>query len=158
MATENPLTLQDGQHAATAVLQVAERLYGMDPEWVVFFREVLGVDGIVRRTFGDADALMRFECSPQYARIREMLDSLRSRQRDDQSERETQRVVTVRMPRSLHEALRSEAGDLRVSINTLCISKLMKVLDSSEKHGLTGDRSTPETRSRPKKIGIGADL
>ena len=33
-----------GAHAATAVLQVAERLHAMEPEWVVYFREVLGVD------------------------------------------------------------------------------------------------------------------
>jgi predicted HicB family RNase H-like nuclease len=166
MATKNPPASQDGHHAATAVLQVAERLYSMDPEWVVFFREVLGVEGIVRRTFGDADALMRFECSPHYARIREMLDSLRSRQRDDQPDREAQRVVTVRMPRSLHESLKSEAGDLRVSINTLCISKLMKVLDAQEKNGLSGDRHDgldgPPPASAPglgsKKVRIGADL
>ncbi|MFM7183244.1 MAG: hypothetical protein ACKO4Z_00530 [Planctomycetota bacterium] len=118
--------------AATAVLQVAERLYAMEPEWVVFFREVLGVDGIVRRTFSDAEALMRFECTPHYARIREMLDGLRARQNDRQSQREAQRVVTVRMPKSLHETLKTEAGQMRVSINTLCISKLMKLLDGQE--------------------------
>lgn len=122
--------------AATAVLQVAERLYAMDPEWVVFFREVLGVDGIVRRTFSDAEALMRFECTPHYARIREMLDGLRARQNDRQSQREAQRVVTVRMPKSLHETLKTEAGQMRVSINTLCISKLMKLLDGQERQNL----------------------
>jgi len=165
MNTKTPPVSPDGQQAATAVLQVAERLYAMDPAWVVFFREVLGVDGIVRRTFGDADALMRFECSPQYARIREMLDTLRSRQRDDQPDREAQRVVTVRMPRSLHESLKSEAGDLRVSINTLCISKLMKVLESQEKRGLSGDRQhgpggsdIPAPALGSKKVRIGADL
>jgi predicted HicB family RNase H-like nuclease len=127
----HPVSHQAGGPAAVAVLQVAERLYAMDPEWIIFFREVLGVGGIVRRTFSDPDALARFECSPHYARIREMLDALRTRQRQGQEpvERETQRVVTVRMPRSLHESLKAEAGDLRVSINTLCISKLMRSLD-----------------------------
>jgi predicted HicB family RNase H-like nuclease len=137
MAVNAPTPPSVGIHAATAVLQVAERLYAMNPEWVVFFREVLGVDGIVRRTFGDADALLRFECSPQYARIREMLDALRSKQRDLPSDREAQRVVTVRMPRSLHETLKAEADQLRVSINTLCISKLMKLLDEQEHRELT---------------------
>jgi predicted HicB family RNase H-like nuclease len=130
---------QSEPHQATAVLQVAERLYAMDPEWVVFFREVLGVDGIVRRTFSDPESLIRFECSPQYARIREMLDSLRSRQQDRPSERESQRVVTVRMPRSLHETLKNEAGLLRVSVNTLCISKLMKLLDEQGQQALAGE-------------------
>ncbi|MBU6308475.1 MAG: toxin-antitoxin system HicB family antitoxin [Planctomycetes bacterium] len=132
---------QTDSHAATAVLQVAERLFAMDPEWVVFFREVLGVEGIVRRTFSDPEALMRFECSPQYARIREMLDGLRSRQNDQQAQREAQRVVTVRMPKSLHETLKSEAEQMKVSVNTLCISKLMKLLDEQEHRELAGGRT-----------------
>ena len=79
-----PATAHDLEtdHASAAVLEVAERLHAMTPDWLVFFREVLGVDGIVRRTFNNPDALVRFECSPQYARIREMLDELRERQRD----------------------------------------------------------------------------
>ena len=120
-------------HAATAVLHTAERLHAMDPEWVVFFREVLGVDGIVSRTFGSGDARARFECTPQYARIREMLDDLRSRERERPADREANRVVTVRMPRSLHEALKAEAANRRVSINTLCIAKLLQALDVGEK-------------------------
>ena len=137
MAVKAPKPPSAGTHAATAVLQVAERLYAMSPEWVVFFREVLGVDGVVRRTFADPDALLRFECSPHYARIREMLDALRSRQRDKPSERESLRVVTVRMPRTLHETLKAEAEQCGVSINTLCISKLMKLLDEQEHRDLT---------------------
>jgi predicted HicB family RNase H-like nuclease len=136
-------------HAATAVLHVAERLHSMNPEWVVFFREVLGVDGIVRRTFSDPAALLRFECSPHYARIREMLDSLRVRQQQRPSDRETQRVVTVRMPRSLHETLKAEAEQMRVSINTLCISKLMKLLDEQEQRELAGLRGGFEPAEPP---------
>jgi len=135
------------RHAAQAVLQVAERLYAMNPEWVVFFREVLGVDGLIRRTFGDADALVKFECSPQYARIREMLDQLRTRQPSQPAERETQRVLTVRMPRSLHETLRAEAESLRVSINTLCVSKLMALLDARQREDLD-DRGDPGSGTR----------
>jgi predicted HicB family RNase H-like nuclease len=129
---------------AAAVLQVAERLHAMGPEWVVFFREVLGVEGIVRRSFRSATALTHFECSPQYARIREMLDDLRNRQRDRPANREAQRVVTVRMPRSLHESLKAEADDMRVSINTLCISKLLKILDEDERKDMATDRVAPE--------------
>jgi len=119
-----------------AVLQVAERLHAMNPEWVVYFREVLGVDGVVRRTFREAEELVRFECSPHYARIREMLDDLRSRQQSIPAGRETQRVVTVRMPRTLHESLKAEAESMEVSINTLCISKLLKILDQPDRRGL----------------------
>lgn len=136
MATSTLPAAQTTDPLATSVLQVAERLYSMNPEWVVFFREILGVDGMVRRTFSAPEDLSRFECSPQYARIREMLDALRSRQQDQPTERESQRVVTVRMPRSLHETLKNEAGLLRVSVNTLCISKLMKLLDEQERQHL----------------------
>ena len=122
--------------AASVVLQVAERLHAMNPEWVVFFREVLGVEGIVRRSFPEAADLTRFECSPQYARIRELLDDLRARQRDRPASREAQRVVTVRMPKSLHESLKAEAEGMRVSINSLCISKLLKLLDEEDRREL----------------------
>jgi predicted HicB family RNase H-like nuclease len=124
-------------HAAAAVLEVAERLHSIGPEWVVFFREVLGVDGIVRRTFNTPDALIRFECTPHYARIREMLDDLRERERERPAERATQRVVTVRMPSSLHETLKAEADQMQVSINALCISKLMKLIDGEGRRELT---------------------
>ena len=133
-----PTTLDSGtDHAAAAVLEVAERLHSVKPEWVVFFREVLGVDGIVRRTFNTPEALIWFECTPQYARIREMLDELRERERERPADRETQRVVTVRMPSSLHETLKAEADQMRVSINTLCISKLMKLIDGEGRRELT---------------------
>ena len=126
-------------HSAAA-LQVAERLHAMNPDWVVFFREVLGVEGVVRRSFRDPEDLVRFECSPHYARIRELLDDLRSRQRDRPASREAQRVVTVRMPRSLHESLKAEAEDMRVSINSLCISKLLKMLDEEDRRDLASKR------------------
>jgi predicted HicB family RNase H-like nuclease len=141
MPTKTAHLERPDSHAATAVLQVAERLYAMEPEWVVFFREVLGVEGIVRRTFSDPEALMRFECSPQYARIREMLDGLRARQSGPQAERESQRVVTVRMPKSLHETLKNEAEQMKVSVNSLCISKLMKLLDEQEHRDLARGRA-----------------
>jgi len=132
-------------HAAAAVLEVAERLHAMTPDWLVFFRELLGVEGIVRRTFNTPEALIRFECSPQYARIREMLDELRERQRDRPAEREVQRVITVRMPSSLHETLKAEADEMRVSINALCISKLMKLVDGEGRRELKTGNTLPAT-------------
>jgi len=132
-------------HAAAAVLEVAERFHSMTTEWVVFFREVLGVEGIVRRTFSTPDALVKFECTPHYARIREMLDELRERERERERERpadkEVQRVITVRMPSALHETLKAEADQMRVSINNLCIAKLMKLIDGEGSRELTSGRT-----------------
>lgn len=117
--------------AATAVLRVAEDLHAMEPTWIVFFNEMLGVDGHAHRAFPEASDYKAFECSPQYARIRELLNDLRSRQPDIHSQ-ESRRVVTVRMPLSLHESLKAEARQYRISINQLCISKLIRMLDRQE--------------------------
>jgi hypothetical protein len=38
-------------------------------------------------------------------------------------------VITVRLPKSLHESLRAEAHDRHTSMNKLCISKLLQVVD-----------------------------
>jgi hypothetical protein len=149
MATRIEEEVAPAAHGATAVLEVAERLYAMRPEWVVFFREVLGVDGLVRRAFRTPEALIRFECSPEYGRIREMLDDLRTQQRDLPSERETQRVVTVRMPKSLHESLKAEAEEMKVSVNTLCITKLIKILDEAGRRDMTPDTPAAPPAKRP---------
>ena len=37
-------------------------------------------------------------------------------------------MITVRLPKSMHESLRTEAHDLRTSMNKLCISKLLQVI------------------------------
>jgi len=126
-------------HGPQAVLEVAEQLYETGPEWLVFFREIMGLDGIVRRTFQTPESLIKFECSPEYARIREMLDDLRQRQQERPAIRESQRVITVRMPRSLHETLKAEAQQLQVSINTLCISKLLKLIDDESHREMAAD-------------------
>ncbi len=134
-APNESLTIRQ-EHGPQAVLEVAEQLFATSPEWLVFFREIMGLEGIVRRTFQNSESLMRFECSPEYARIREMLDELRQRQQDQPADRESQRVVTVRMPRSLHETLKAEAQQMKVSINTLCISKLLKLIDEETQREL----------------------
>ena len=137
-APAEPVAIRQ-EHGPQAVLEVAEQLFATNPEWLVFFREIMGLEGIVRRTFQNAESLMRFECSPEYARIREMLDELRQRQQDQPVARESQRVVTVRMPRSLHETLKAEAQQMKVSINTLCISKLLKLIDEETQRELTAN-------------------
>ena len=45
---------------------------------------------------------------------------------------EPTRVITVRLPKSLHEALRVEAHEHRTSMNKLCISKLLQFIDGQQ--------------------------
>ena len=118
--------------------RVAVALYEQDPDWVTFFREILGIGGVVRRLFPDDQTLLEFENTPEYAEIQSMLARLR-RKSDRGQNREPTRVITVRLPQSLHEALQAQAHLHRTSMNKLCISKLLQVID---------DEFTGQTRSR----------
>lgn len=112
------------------VYRVAMELYQQNPDWVTFFREVLGIDGIIRRSYADQESLTEFEKTNEYSEIQQMVAKLRERNGIAiQDEGEPTRVITVRMPKSLHEALRAEAHDRHTSMNKLCISKLLQMID-----------------------------
>ncbi len=112
------------------VFRVADEIFQQKPSWVTFFREVLGVDGIVRQVYQTPDALSQFEQTPEYQKIQQMLAKLRESDSDlPGGPREPTRVITVRLPKSLHESLRAEAHERRTSMNKLCISKLLQVID-----------------------------
>jgi predicted HicB family RNase H-like nuclease len=110
-------------------LRVAETLYRQAPDWVIFFREILGIGGVVRRLFPGREDLVEFERSDEYAEIQLMVARLRQRSVPSQEKPEPTRVITVRMPQSLHEALQAEAHAHQTSMNKLCISKLLQVID-----------------------------
>jgi predicted HicB family RNase H-like nuclease len=112
--------------------RVANQLYQQGPDWVTFFREVLGVNGCVRTAFPTRDAMDVFEASKQYEEIQLMLAKLRERNTSKQPSGafEPTRVITVRLPKSLHESLRAEAHEKRTSMNKLCISKLLQFIDA----------------------------
>jgi len=131
------------------VLQVAENLYRQDPDWVTFFREVLGIEGAARKAFPSFDALAAFEQSEEFDKIQKMLVKLREKRVAADAESEPTRVITVRLPKSMHEYLRTEAHDLRTSMNKLCISKLLQVIGeemipNERTGGSTSASSTPK--------------
>lgn len=111
------------------VYRVASDLFSQEPDWVTFFREVLGVDGIIRRMYKEGTELAQFEQTDEYKNIQQMLAKLREKSSDATNGREPTRVITVRMPKSLHEALKAEAHQMHTSMNKLCISKLLQVVD-----------------------------
>ena len=140
------------------ILQTARQLYEQDPDWVTFFREVLGVDGMVRTSFTNLEELAAFERSPEFEQIQKWLVKLREQRTTTDGDSEPTRVITVRLPKSMHEYLRTEAHDLRTSMNKLCISKLLQVIEQdlvpAERSGGTPDRkpaaaSTGSTNSAP---------
>ena len=114
------------------VLQVARQLFQEKPDWVTFFRETLGVKGAARAVFPSQVDYVKFEQSKEFLEIQKMVASLRTRKAAG-SKNEPTRVITVRLPESLHEALKAEASDHNTSMNKLCISKLLQVLIEDEK-------------------------
>jgi len=134
------------------ILQAARQLYESEPDWVTFFREILGVDGIVRRQFTRLEDLNTFEKSEEFEQIQKWLVKLREQKNATDTESEPTRVITVRLPKSMHEYLRTEAHDLRTSMNKLCISKLLQVI---EQDLIPTDRATgtpARTKPAPQPI------
>ena len=117
-------------HEVGHVLHVAQTLYSQKPDWVTFYRQVLGVEGVVRQTFRGQEQLADFEQTEAYLEIHRMLTELRKQDPLPPSQDEPTCVVTVRIPRSVHEALRAEAHEYRTSMNKLCISKLVQFIDN----------------------------
>lgn len=125
---ETRIVLTQSQEKYREILTVAENLYRQDPDWVTFFREVVGIDGAVRKSFPSFKELSAFEQSEEFEAIQKMLVKLREKRTSADSDAEPTRVITVRLPKSMHEYLRTEAHDLHTSMNKLCISKLLQVI------------------------------
>lgn len=127
------------------VLQVARQLHQGKPDWVTFFRETLGVNGAARSVFPTQDEYVKFEQSNEFSEIQKLVANLRTRRVGGKNE--PTRVITVRLPESLHEALKAEANDHNTSMNKLCISKLLQVLVDNEKQAQSSAAANP-ARSR----------
>ena len=113
------------------VCRVAAELFRQSPDWVSFFREVLGVEGVARRIFNIPEEMEAFEQTGEYAELQAMVAKLRERSRSQTESNEPTRVITVRLPKSLHESLKAESHQRRTSMNQLCISKLLQIIDQA---------------------------
>jgi predicted HicB family RNase H-like nuclease len=128
LAVETPVVGHEDRRVTAQ--RIAAEMFQQQPDWIAFFREVLGVDGLVRRLFATPEEMAAFEKTEEYAEIQQMLARLRERSGAGADGKEPTRVITVRLPKSLHESLRAEAHDRKTSMNQLCISKLLQVIDA----------------------------
>jgi hypothetical protein len=110
--------------------RVAANLHRKRPDWITFHRVLFGVGGEIVRLFPSAAERDAFEQTDVYAAIEAMEEDLR-RHRIRQDDPEPTRIITVRLPRSVHEALRDEAISRKLSINKLCIAKLITAIEAS---------------------------
>ena len=61
------------------IRDVAEALFARIPDWVTFYREILGLHGAVRRHYPTLEALAAFEETDTYREVQQMLRKLRER-------------------------------------------------------------------------------
>ncbi len=111
-----------------AIQREVYQLFSGNPDWVTFFREVLGRNGLVRRHYPSRAEKLAFEATDTYKMIQYMLTKLRENA-PPADQPEPTRVITVRLPKSVHEALRVEAHEHETSMNKLCISKLLQYIN-----------------------------
>jgi predicted HicB family RNase H-like nuclease len=111
-------------------LRLAQEAFTKTGSWVVFYREMLGSDGVVRKLFRESSQMRVFESSNEYAELQEMVAAMRSQDGSKGDATEPERMITIRLPKSLHDALRTEADEMNLSINKLCISKLLQRIES----------------------------
>lgn len=121
-------------------LEVAEKVFQQSQNWVGFYREVLGEQGILRKLYPTGEQWAAFCTTSEYREIQRMLRELMRRGRKSEKSGEPTRVITVRLPKSLHESLRLEAFATETSINQLCIAKLMQALEMDEGNAKPTDR------------------
>jgi predicted HicB family RNase H-like nuclease len=112
--------------------KAAEALFERKPDWIQFYREILGLHGAVRRRFNTMESLATFKQSDTYAKLLRMVTQLRSKAPGETPLGEATKIITVRIPKSLHDALRIEAFEHRTSMNKLCISKLLQFIDEEQ--------------------------
>lgn len=113
------------------VQHAAEQLFAQKPDWITFYREVLGLHGMVRRLCPTRESLLAFKQTDSYREILQLLTKLRQNGPVTEGEEPT-RVITVRLPKSMHEALRVEAFEHHTSMNKLCISKLLEFIEKEK--------------------------
>jgi hypothetical protein len=114
----------------TEVIRLAQEAFAKTGSWVVFYREMLGGEGIVRQLFTKPTEMRAFEESSEFAELQEMVAAMRSEDSSKGDATEPERMITIRLPKSLHDALRLEADEMNLSINKLCISKLLQRIES----------------------------
>ena len=147
----NESMVADGFEAkCQKVLQVARELHARRPDWVTFFRETLGVSGAARSVFPEQKDYTVFEQSAEFTEIQNLVASLRTK-KPSSGKNEATKVITVRLPESLHESLKAEAADHNTSMNKLCITKLlMALIDEQEQTQARTNTVAPAAQNAPQ--------
>ncbi|TWT55044.1 hypothetical protein Pla22_26980 [Rubripirellula amarantea] len=125
-----PSSELSNQAKAQQILALAVDAFAKTGSWVVFYRELLGLNGVVHKSFKTEESLTWFMNSPEHAELQEMVAAMRSQDNSKGDAVEPERMITIRLPKSLHDVLTAESELMKLSINKLCITKLLQPAES----------------------------
>lgn len=136
------------KYRPAVVLESAMELFPRCGKWVVFYREILGTEGIARQLFPTSEQMRYWEESKEFGKVMEMLAALRATDTEKADSMEPQRMITLRIPSSLNATLKKEAKEYGTSVNKLSISKLINGISPRfvprELKGIPGRRTVDE--------------
>lgn len=99
-------------------LKLAQSVHKNATSWNQLYNSVFGPGGAASTLFRTAEDRAKFIESPEHAEIWKLIESLQK------PETEAGGALNIRLPRSLHQALKDESEAEGVSINQLCVAKL----------------------------------
>ncbi|MEM0926463.1 MAG: hypothetical protein AAGJ83_10535 [Planctomycetota bacterium] len=114
----------DARHAIAVEAMRAEE----SGSWVDFYRRVFGVEGVIRSTLTHPQ-LRLYQAGPDFVELHERLAHLRSVDTRKLSCEEPVQMVTIRLPRSVHDVLVSESHESNTSMQRLATTKLIVPAD-----------------------------
>lgn len=135
------------------VKEAVERLFATKPDWMTFYRQVIGLNGLVRKAFPSFETMAVFEQTETYREIHRMLAELR-KQPPPKDVVEDTKVITIRIPQSLHEFLRIEAFEHHTTMNKLCISKLVQFIDTEHVPTVLQEKKTAVAEDEKTEVGL----
>lgn len=115
---------------ARQVLEFAERRAKESRDWLDLHFAVFGVGGKATEVFANEAERAAFLKTPEYKRLLALIERLPRPAQKDVRElvSSANGAISVRLPRSVHAALLAEAQAEGVSLNQLCVSKLVAQL------------------------------
>lgn len=115
---------------AKEILRFAEDRAKQSGDWVELHNALYGLGGKATELFATESERTAFCKTPEYRRISKLMDTLPAPPVKGFAElvSTANGAISVRLPRSVHAALLAEAKAEGVSLNQLCVSKLVAQL------------------------------
>jgi hypothetical protein len=115
---------------ARQLLAFAEEQVGRSADWVELHNALFGIGGRATALFPTEAERTALSRTPEFKKVLALMDGLPAPAVKEFAERlsSANGAISVRLPRSVHAALLAEAEAEGVSLNQLCLSKLVAQL------------------------------